>query len=173
MIILRGLLQFSILGLFGASLAIYRPTEFVSIGGTCIFFGLLFAATFLLGTGAAEKLTERKIFLAFASFILIVVVGGVLSKTGNIILALIVALGTWWGFMVAALTHPVFGHFKEEKEFFLSLLSEESGFLARLRKYIFAFLYAPIFVKKELYFWGFMALALLYLIGKYLRYGSL
>ena len=80
-------------------MAIYRPTEFTSIAGVCFFFGVLFAATFLLGTGAAEKLTERKMFLAFESFALIVVVGGVLSKTGNLFLALILALAVWWGLM--------------------------------------------------------------------------
>ena len=167
MSVLRGILQFCILGLFGASMAIYRPTEFTSIAGVCFFFGVLFAATFLLGTGAAEKLTERKMFLAFESFALIVVVGGVLSKTGNLFLALILALAVWWGLMLTFLAHPVIGHFKEEKEFFQSLASKESSLLSRIHKFAFAFFYGPIFVKKELYFWGFIAVAVLYLVGKH------
>jgi hypothetical protein len=167
--VLRGILQFCILGLFGASLAIYRPTEFISIAGVCFFFGVLFAATFLLGTGAAEKLTERQIFLAFESFALVVVVGGVLSVTGNLFIALILALAVWWGLMLAILVHPAFGHFNEEKEFFHSLSSKEGSWLSRLHKFAFAFFYAPIFVKKEFYFWGFMALAVSYLVGKHFR----
>ena len=166
MTVLRGILQLCILGLFAASLAIYQPTEFISIAGVCFFFGALFAATFLLGTGAAEKLTERRIFLAFESFALILVVGGVLSKTGNPILALIVALVVWWGFMIAFLAHPVAGQFKEEKEIFRSLSSNENSLPSRLHKYAFAFVYAPIFVKKDYYFWGFLVVAALYLVGK-------
>jgi len=165
--VLRGILQFCILGLFGASLAIYRPTEFISIAGVCFFFGVLFAGTFLLGTGAAEKLTERKIFLASESFALILVVGGVLSKTGNLFLALILALAVWWGFMIAFLAHPVVGQFKEEKEIFRSLPSKDSSLLSRLYKFAFAFFYAPIFVKKDYYFWGFLVIAVLYLVGKH------
>lgn len=167
MSVLRGILQFCILGLFGASLAIYRPTEFTSIAGVCFFFGVLFAATFLLGTGAAEKITERKMFLAFESFALIVVVGGVLSKTGNLFLALILAIAVWWGLMLAFLAHPAIGQFKEEKELFQSLPSKEGSLLSRLHKFAFAFFYGPIFVKKEFYFVGFMALAVLYLVGKH------
>lgn len=158
MSVLRGLFQFCILSLFGVCLAIYRPMEFTSIAAVCFFFGLLFAATFLLGTGATEKLTERKVFLAFESFSLIVAVGGVFSKTGNLFLALLMALGVWWGLMLACLVHPAFGHFKEEKEFFRSLLAKESSSLSRLIKFVFVFFYAPVFVKKEFYFWGFMAL---------------
>lgn len=139
----------------------------MSIAGACFFFGLLFASTFLLGTGATEKITERKIFLAFESFALILVGGGVLSKTGNLILALIVALAIWWGFMIAFLAHPVAGQFKEEKEIFRSLPSDENSLLSRLYKHAFAFLYAPIFVKKEYYFWGFLVIAALYLVGKH------
>lgn len=167
MSVLRGILQFCILGLFGASLSIYRPTEFTSIAGVCFFFGVLFAATFLLGTGAAEKLTERKIFLAFESFAFILVVGGIVSKTGNLVLALVVALAVWWGFMIAFLARPVVGQFKEEKEIFRSLQSKESNLLSRLYKYAFAFFYAPIFVKKDYYFWGLTVIAALYLIGKH------
>lgn len=167
MSVLRGILQFCILGLFGASLAIYLPTEFTSIAGVSFFFGVLFAATFLLGTGAAEKLTERKMFLAIESFALIVVVGGVLSKTGNLFLALILALAVWWGLMLTFLAHPIIGHFKEEKEFFQSLPSKGGSLLSRLHRFAFAFLYGPIFVKKEFYFWGFLALAVLYLVDKH------
>jgi hypothetical protein len=165
--ILRGILQFFILAMFATSLAIYRPTEFSAIAGVCFFFGVLFAATFLLGTGAAEKLTERKIFLAFESFALILVVGGVVSKTGNLVLALIAALAVWWGFMIAFLAHPVAGQFKEEKEIFRALPSKENSLPSRLYKYAFAFFYAPIFVKKDVYFWGFLAIAVLYLVGKH------
>lgn len=167
MIVLRVVLQFCILGLLGASLAIYRPTEFASIAGVCCFFGVLFAATFLLGTGATRKLTERKIFLAIESFALVLVVGGVLSKTGNLFLALILALAVWWGLMLAFLAHPVIGHFKQEKEFFHSTPSKESSLLSRLYRFAFTFFYAPIFVKKEFYFWSSLALAILYLVGKH------
>ena len=167
MIVLRVVLQFCILGLLGASLAIYRPTEFASIAGVCCFFGVLFAATFLLGTGATGKFTERKIFLAIESFALVLVVGGVLSKTGNLFLALILALAVWWGIMLAFLAHPLIGHFKQEKEFFHSTPSKESSLLSRLYRFAFTFFYAPIFVKKEFYFWSSLALAVLYLVGKH------
>jgi hypothetical protein len=155
--------------MLGASLAIYRPTEFTSIAATCIFFGLLFAATFLLGTGVAEKLKERHIFLATESFVLVMVVGGVLSKTGNLFFALALGLAVWWGLMLVFLAHPLVGEFKEEKEFFHSLPFGEGSWLSRLHKLAFAFFYAPIFLKKEFYVWSFMALAALYLFGKLFR----
>jgi len=155
--------------MLGASLAIYRPTEFTSIAATCIFFGLLFAATFLLGPGVAEKLTERKIFLALESFSLVMVVGAVLSKTGNLFLAIALGLAVWWGLMLVFLAHPLVGEFKEEKAFFHSLRFGEGSWLSRLHKFAFAFAYAPIFLKKEFYFWGLMALTALYLFGKHFR----
>jgi hypothetical protein len=162
-------MQVCVLGMLGTSLVIYRPTEFTSIAATCIFFGLLFAATFFLGTGVAEKLTERKIFLAIESFALVLVIGDVLSKTGNLFLALALGLAVWWGLMLAFLAHPLVGDFKEEKELFRSLPFEKGRWLSRLHKFAFAFFYAPIFVKKDFYFWGFMALVALYLFGKIFR----
>jgi hypothetical protein len=155
--------------MLGASLAIYRPTEFTSIAATCIFFGFLFAATFLLGTGVTEKLTERKMFLALEAFVLVMVVPEVLSKTGNLFFALALGLAVWWGLMLVFLVGPLVGDFKEEKEFFHSLPFEEGSWLSRLHKFAFAFLYAPIFVKKDFYVWGFMSLVVLYLFGKVFR----
>lgn len=69
--------------------------------------------------------------------------------------------------MLAFLAHPVIGHFKQEKEFFHSTPSKESSLLSRLYRFAFTFFYAPIFVKKEFYFWSSLALAVLYLVGKH------
>lgn len=168
-IILRSVLQLCILALFGSIWINSHPMEPIAVVGLCSFFGLIFLATFLLGTGAAEKLTERKIFLAFESAALLITVSGMLSITGSVFLTLVVALVVWWGVMLAVLVHPAWGDFREEKEIFRAIPFTGNGFLARVRKCVFAFLYAPIFVRKEVYFWGAMAVVIFYFSANYLK----